>query len=311
MPCFVFSQNKTVKLKKTFIGHTEPIKCIAFSTDGKYLASGSQDERLLSGTGKFEIIIWNINEVKPFKRLKGHNNKILNVTFDRTGKLLASSDTKGEIRIWSLDSMKQINLIDVSECINRVRFTSDSKFIIAEHTYSKKVTIWDINTSELITTLPINNQIGGMDISPDGSQISLSCYNQIQVWSLISKNKISSFDNKSVGFEIKYNNNGRKLSVGTSEGDINILDSKSLKLLNILKGHFKPVLTVAFSKDEKYLISGSSDQMVKLWDLNTSKELKSLINIHLGTINSVVFSPIKNVFATAGEDKLIKLWEIQ
>lgn len=308
----VFSQTQTVILSKVLTGHTEPINCLSYSPDGKIIASGSAAKRILSDSGKFEIIIWNATDGKIISHLTGHQSPIQNISFNRSGKQLVSADTKGEIRIWSLDSMKQTKFIDGHEWISTVCFTPDSKFVLGEYSYDKKVNIWDSQTGELVATLPVNLQIGSMAISPDGSKIALSCYHKIQIWSLISKKELISIDDNSLGgYEIVYSNDGKKLAIGLGSGEIKFFDTETLKLLTTLQGHFKPVLCVSFNKDNKYLISGSSDQMIKVWNLQTQKELKSLINEHKGTVKAVSFNPITNSFATTGEDKLIKIWKIQ
>jgi WD40 repeat protein len=302
----------SVSLSKTLTGHTEKINCLSYSPDGKFLASGSDAQSIFSDSGKFEIIIWNVSDGKILTHLTGHKSPIKSISFDRSGKKLVSADTKGEIRIWSMDSLKQIKFIDGIEWISTVGFTPDSKFIIGEYTFDKKVNIWDSETGELISTLPVNIQIGSMDISPDGSKIALSCYHKIQVWSLISKKELVSIDDNSTnGFGITYSPDGKKLAVGLSSGEIKIFDSETLKLLITFQGHFKPVLSVSFSKDNKHLVSGSSDQMIKVWNLQTQKEIKSLVNEHKGKVEAVSFSPTTNSFATAGEDKLIKIWKMQ
>jgi WD40 repeat protein len=305
-------QTPTVTLSKILTGHTEPINCLSYSPDGKLLASGSAAESILSDSGKFEIIIWNVSDGKPLTHLTGHQSPIQSICFNRSGKQLVSADTKGEIRIWSLDSMRQIKFIDGLEWISTICFTPDSKFILGEYSYDKKVNIWDSETGELVATLPVNIQIGSMDISPDGSKIALSCYHKIQIWSLISKKELISIDDNSVnGFEIAYSNDGKKLAIGLGNGEIKIFDPETLKLLTTFQGHFKPVLSVSFSKDNKYLVSGSSDQMIKVWNLQTQKEFKSLVNEHKGTVQAVSFSPTTNSYATTGQDKLIKIWKIQ
>lgn len=306
------TQTTSVILSKTFTGQTNPISCIAYSPDGKYIASGSRSISLLSDSGEFEINIWSILDGKSNGHLVGHHNGIRSISFDKTGNRLVSADSKGGIRIWSIENMKEIKFIDSGDWINSICFTPDNKFILAEYSYAKMIKIWDSESGELITTIPTNIQIGKMDISPDGSKIALSCYKKIQIWSLISRKELVSVDDNSVnGFGIKYSNDGKKLAVGLGNGDIKVFDPENLTLKYTFQGHFKPVLSISFSKDNKYLISGSSDQMIKLWSLKTQKELKSLLNEHKGIVNSVVFSPVSNSFASAGEDKQIKVWNIK
>jgi WD40 repeat protein len=176
------AQKQTILLSNTLTGHTEPINCLSYSPDGKYLASGSAAESILSDSGKFEIIIWNGSDGKLLAHLTGHQSPILSITFDRSGKKLVSADTKGEIIIWSMETMKQIKFIDGFDWVSTVCFTPDSKFILGEYSFDKKVNIWDSETGELVATIPVNIQIGSMDMSPDGTKIALSCYHKIQIW---------------------------------------------------------------------------------------------------------------------------------
>ncbi len=308
------AQTKTsVVLSKTLTGHTEPVNCIAYSPDGTLLASGSDIEGLNNpDSGKFEIIIWNVLNGKIAGRLIGHKDAIQSLVFNKKGTRLVSADSKGTIKIWAVSNFKEIKTINGDDWINTVCLTPDDRFIVGEYTYAKKVDLWDFETGELISTLKIDLQIGSMGISPDGSKIALSCYHNIQIWSLISNKRLFSIEDNSMrGFAIKYNLDGKLLAVGSGDGDIKFFDPEGLNFKYTLTGHFKPILSLSFSKDSKYLISGSSDQMIKIWNLQSKKEIKSLVNVHKGMVEAVAYNPTSNSFATSGADKTIKLWKIQ
>jgi WD40 repeat protein len=69
------------------------------------------------------------------------------------------------------------------------------------------------------------------------------------------------------------------------------------------------VNTISFSPDGKYLISGSSDKTVKIWNVELQKEVITLKG-HILKVNSVAFSPEGNYFVSASDDRSIKLWNI-
>ena len=302
----------SITLSKTLEGQSNPISCIAFSPDAKFIASGSRSVSLFSPKDDYEIIIWNNLVGNIFSHLKGHKSPISSISYDKGGKRLVSCDQDGEIRIWNTDSLKEIRCIKGGDLISTICYTPDGKFIIGEYSYAKLVNIWDSETGNLVVSIPTDIQIGSMDISPDGTKIALACYKKIQIWSLISRKLILSIDeDSSNGFGIKYSNDGENLAVGLGNGEIKLFESINLKLKYTLQGHFKPVLSISFSKDNKFIVSGSSDQMIKLWDLNSKKEVKSLINEHKGTVYAVVFSPRSNIFASAGDDKKIKIWRVK
>ncbi len=80
-------------------------------------------------------------------------------------------------------------------------------------------------------------------------------------------------------------------------------------LIRTFIGHNGPVWTVAFSPDDRYILTGGSDSTMRLWDVNTGQEIRRFIG-HEGTVYSVVFSP-DGLYALSGSiDKTIKLWDL-
>lgn len=294
-------------------GHTEKINALAYSHNGKLIASGSSFSSFDDiDNGKFEIIIWDVATKKIVNRLLGHNNSINSICFDKTNTKLISADSKGVIKIWDLSSFKEIKSINGIDWISSLKLTPDNRFFICEYEFAKIVEVRDFKNGELITSLNVGTQIGNMDISPDGTKIALSCFHSLQIWSLISNKKLISIDDDNArGFQVQYSPNGKLIGLALGNGNINFYEPENLIQQFSFSGHFKPVITISFSKGTDFLISGSSDQTAKVWDLKFKKEIKSLVNIHKGTINCVSFSPQKNSFITTGDDKLIKIWDIR
>ena len=77
----------------------------------------------------------------------------------------------------------------------------------------------------------------------------------------------------------------------------------------VLNGHSEAVLSVSFSPDNKYLVSGSFDESIRLWSLLT-KETLVVYKGHFSPVLSVKFSPLTNYFASGGCDRTAKIWSI-
>jgi WD40 repeat protein len=80
-------------------GHSSSVYCVAFSPDGKYLASGSNDK-----TVKF----WSVESQKEVTTLQGHSSYILSVALSPDGKYLASGSNDKTVKLWSVESKKEV-----------------------------------------------------------------------------------------------------------------------------------------------------------------------------------------------------------
>lgn len=109
-------------------------------------------------------------------------------------------------------------------------------------------------------------------------------------------------------YDIAFSPDGRYLAIGTSLG-IELRDAVSLELVRFFHGHTGSVYSVAFSPAGRTLAFGSSDETIKLWNVDIGEELRTLTG-HTGSVNSVTFSPDGRTLASGSSDETIKLWNV-
>jgi WD40 repeat protein len=100
-----------------------------------------------------------------------------------------------------------------------------------------------------------------------------------------------------------------ELAAGYSDHSIRIFDLQDFRLKYTLEGHTNSVFTLAYSPDYRYLLSGSRDAHLKVWDATSGYQLRQSIVAHLYAINHICYSPDGQYFATGSMDKSVKVWD--
>ncbi|MDT5120922.1 MAG: hypothetical protein QOC96_404 [Acidobacteriota bacterium] len=74
-------------------------------------------------------------------------------------------------------------------------------------------------------------------------------------------------------------------------------------------GHSSRITSLAFSPDDRLLASASDDKTVKLWDVASGREIRTLTG-HIGGVTSIAFDPTGKTLASGSSDGKVKLWEV-
>jgi WD40 repeat protein len=158
--------------------------------------------------------------------------------------------------------------------IHSIDISHDGK-IIASAGEDKTVKLWQRETGKLIYSFTgVNDSIQTLAISPNGKSVIVGGFDQrISQWQLESKQYKSSF----------------------------------FARLNAPYSHDGVILQLAFSSDERFIVSASNDKTLRIWGYSTG-ELKRTLNGHEDAVNSCAISPDNQIIASGSDDKTIKLW---
>ena len=167
---------KTGKLS-TIPGHKKSVLAVAYSPDGKLMASGSLDEN---------ILIWNAETYKVTDTLKGHGGNIFCVTFSPDGKFLASASNDNTVRLWESASGKLIRtFMGHTAGVFSVGFSPEGNYL-ASGSVDSNVILWEICNGEQLAVLSGHTQaVNEVAFHPSGEFLaSASLDNTVAIWSV-------------------------------------------------------------------------------------------------------------------------------
>jgi WD40 repeat protein/GTPase SAR1 family protein len=275
---------------------------VAFSPDGRWLASGSFDST---------VKVWDRASGKPIRSFQGHQSKVRTVAFSPDGRWLASGSDDNTVKVWDPATGKPIRSLQGHQGgVNSVAFSPDGQWL-ASGSDDRTIMLWDSGSRKLIRSLKGHQkEVNSVAFSPDGRCLaSVSDDDTVKVWDPISGKLIRSFEgHQSAVFSVTFSPDGRWLASGSDDKTVKVWDSASGQLPRSLEGHQDWVRSVVFSPDGRWLASGSFDKTVKVWDLASGRVIRSLAG-HQGVVLSVAFSPDGRWLASGSDDKTVKVWD--
>ncbi|WNF14539.1 serine/threonine-protein kinase [Microcystis aeruginosa] len=290
-------------LDKTLTGHSDWVRSVVYSPDGRYLASGSGDKT---------IKISGVATGKQLRTLTGHSDWVYSVVYSPDGRYLASGSGDKTIKIWEVATGKQLRtLTGHSGSVWSVVYSPDGRYL-ASGNGDKTTKIWEVATGKELRTLTGHSDwVNSVVYSPDGRYLASGNGDKTtKIWEVATGKELRTLTGHSDWVNsVVYSPDGRYLASGIGDGAIKIWEVATVRELRTPTRHSEVVRSVAYSPDGRYLASGSQDKTIKIWEVATGNELRTLTG-HSETVFSVAYSPDGRYLASGSADKTIKIWRV-
>lgn len=251
-------------------------------------------------------------QVEKMAALSGHRDCIYALTGGYDEKFIFSAGADGMVARWNLLNPEIGDLIaKIPQSVYALCYIKEEEKLLIGQNF-EGLRLIDLNSNKEISSIQITPS-AIFDIQVWKNQVFVACGDGVLIvldldqWMVRKHIKTS---DKSAR-RIAINPIERDFAVGYSDHSIRIFDLQSLELKMVIPAHNNSVFALQYSPDWKFLLSGSRDAHLKVWEVEKKYQLYESIVAHMFAINDIAFSPDGNYFATCSMDKSIKLWEYE
>ncbi|MER7794601.1 hypothetical protein [Streptomyces sp. NPDC097640] len=295
-------------LRKRLAGHAETVRTLAFSPDGRTLATGSEDG---------SVRLWEAATGKLRTTLTG---RVQVLAFSPDGRTLAAGSADGQVRLWEVATGRDRTTFTAhTGQVEALAFSPDGRRLATASSFDDTVRLWNATAVRPHTTLAGEptiltgeaRNVRSLAFSPDGRTLATgSSDGPVRLWNTATGRVRDTLTGHTrvVGL-VAFSADGRTLATSSYDGTARLWDPATGATRRTFRDHVGRVWAAAFSPDGRTLATSDGRQTVRLWDTSTGR-VRTTLTGHADYLYSIAFSPDGRTLATGGPDRTARLWDL-
>jgi WD40 repeat protein/serine/threonine protein kinase len=298
-----------------------PIMCIAWSPDGKTIATGSLWPNLADPKNirkAFSLVkIWEADTGKELLSVKPQLGLVQSVDFSPDGRHLALSSLNEDFKCIILDvaTGKDIRVLEGHKShVHCIRYSPDGALLATAST-DGIIKFWDAARLNEVRTIQAHRApVFAVAFSPDGGRLASASFDgTVKLWDVATGEPgMTLRGHTGMAAGIVFSPDGKRIATSGFDKTVRLWDAESGSERLTLRGHRDSVMCVDFSPDGRRLVSASFDFEARIWDAtplsDTNPQGIFTLKGHSERVNCVAFSPDGQLLATSSWDGTIRLW---
>lgn len=291
----------------TLSGHRAVVRSVAFSPDGKLLASISPG---LGFDRPGEVKVWDATTGAERFNLPGHAGTEVAVAFSPDGKRLVTTSARqaGGVRVWNVVDGREILAIPLDGHAFCVEFSPDGR-LLAMGQHNGRVVLHDsASGAEVLSASRHKGRVFDLAFNRDGTLLASAAQDgAASIWNVSDGRKIHSVEGLGDARTVAFSPDSRQLAIGAWSGAVKILHMTAEGGREVpVRPLPSAVMQLRWRPDGKQLAVLTDDGALQLWDASTLGLERTFYGHH----RAIAFSPNGRQLATAGIDQQVRLWDL-
>ena len=310
-------------------GHAHYVRCVSWSPDGKTIISGGDDQ---------ELFVWDAyakleRQEDKHQMLREHNGWIYCIDWSCDGKQFASGDSKGIICIWNYEYSNKAVLYEKIQAHSRevkgLAWSPINKNIFVSGSSDGELKLWT-GGKEVLSLGNMGLGIPALGWSPDGKMLAVGIGRMLYIWSIELEEKLEkariveklAISEQTITRLVWANDfiavaEDEKLSILSLRGIYNngIWNKKEQYSIEIVLGHKSLIQGLAWSEQEKKLITGADDSSMRIWKArnpwwNNDWSCVCAIESTDLPVRCVTWDKNSNEIVAGYDDNVLRKWDV-